>query len=298
MINLEVYSVILAEDEYKELMSKVNLYFGKKKIDITIKDEYTIELPKGNEKERVVSIRNLLKICKDAKKENWDELVKEFFDILEEADHFDQIYENMKNSFDAMKEFIGVRFWPKGYLGDESEKSSIFLPLLEDVYLALIFDFPKYTKNILPEYLKKWNKNEKELFKIGYTNIKSNYPYTIKEQIVHDVRFYRVITEHFFGNMVLFDLKEKNLVGNYGSLIIVPNRLVTFIYPILNREVDQAIKRLIYIADIEFNEPGSLSRNLYWYKDGSFSLQRVEKIGKSFVFIPTDDFSKILNNLK
>ena len=290
--------MILTENEYNELMSKIISYFSKKKIDVIFRDKYTIELPKGEYKERVISTRNLLKICKVTKKEKWNKLVNDFFDIQEEAENFDEIFKEKKNDFGFMEEYIGVRFLAKGYLGGEPEKSSIFLSLLEDVYLTLIFDFPRYTKNILLEHLEKWNKSAKELFKIGFSNIENKYRFTVKKQIVQNILFHKVITQHFFGNMVLFDLEERNLVGTFGSLIIVPNRHVTFIYPIESCEVEKAVKVLIYIADVEFNEPGSLSYNLYWFKDQNFTLQRIEKIGKDFVLNPTDDFSNMLTNVR
>ncbi|MHA1875157.1 MAG: hypothetical protein ACTSUC_01785 [Promethearchaeota archaeon] len=121
-------------------------------------------------------------------------------------------------------------FYNKAYF-EGVEDSFVFIPLLGDVHLTLIFDLPTYTNSVLPEFLETWNKSKQELFQIAYHNTPTKYQYTIEKESIKDIQAYRIHSSHFYGNIVLLQLESKGLVGKYDSLIIIPNRHEIFVYP-------------------------------------------------------------------
>jgi len=289
--------VILTDKDYTVFKKEIKNYFDKKKIDIEISDDYELKTPEGSLFSGETNLYNLAKACRESEKKTWKELIEEFFDNILEGTNFQKTFDERRTDFDYAKVFIGVRFFNRAYFGDK-EDSFVFVPLLEDVCLTLIFDLPNYTNSVLPGLIETWNKNEQELFHIGYYNIHIKYQYSIDIESIGDIQAYRVHTDHFYGNIVLLQLENKGLVGKHDSLIIVPNRHETFIYPIENEEVSKAIKYFVLIAQDRFMGPGSISKNLYWYKDKKFTLLLVTKNGCEVFINTTPEYLEMINSLK
>jgi len=104
----------------------------------------------------------------------------------------------------------------------------------------------------------------------------------------------------FFGPNIVFDLKNrKELLNDMGVLIAMPHRHAVIIYPIKTLEVVDAINSLIPIVDGMNQEgPGSLTNQLYYYKNEIF-LNLPYKLSDGKVeFTPPDEFIEVLNNLQ
>lgn len=291
--------MILSKSDYKEFSKRLQKYFMRKKFSVIFKDDYSLEVHTNTPTRETISLSNLAKICFKAEKEKWSELIEEYFEILANSKKMSKILKEREEDFDFYKEFIGVRFYHRDYFSNGIEESFLFIPLLEDVCLALILDFPDHIKNLDPKIFKNWNISEKKLFTLGITNIKSKYKFEIKKEKILNLTIYVVSTNHFFGNILLLELDNyENLVGKYGSLIAIPNRHETFIYPIENKEVEKAIECLIRINKNRYKEPGSVSRNLYWYNSNKFSLQTITYDAKNVFVKLTDDFRKLIRDIK
>src|SRR5690606_37707118 len=99
---------------------------------------------------------------------------------------------------------------------------------------------------------------------------------------------------------IVFDIENrKELIGSKGSLVGLPHRHSAIIYPIENLEVVKAINGLIpTIYGMNQEGPGSLSNNLFWYKDKTFTQLPYKIDEGKLQFFPPNNFVELLNELK
>lgn len=292
--------MVLTENEYRVFKQAIQDYFKKKKKPIVFKDDYTLEIQKDSPIQETYFLTNIAKICKREKKEKWSEIITDFYERFQKSKSISLDLKKRKEDFEYYKKFIGVRFYHKDYFSkNDLGKHFLYLPILEDAYLALIIDFPDHVKNLDPKLNVKWNKSEKELFLLGITNIREKYQYEIKKEIIGRIPIYVVSASHFFSSIILLELSNYNeLVGKYGSLICIPNRHETFIYPINGIEVKDAIECLIRVIKNRYEEPGSISKNMYWFKNNDFTLQELTFEGNNVFVRLSKEFREVIKDIK
>ena len=170
-----------------------------------------------------------------------------------------------------------------------------------ELFAAIVYDFPNIITNIKPEQIIPWNKTLEELFDIGLENVRNNYitnVETVEFGSNKDV-IYSCETEHLFATNVLFELeKHDGLIGKFGSLVAVPNRSIALIYPINDLKVVGVIKSMcLSVPKLYDNNPGSLTKEIYWYLNNSFVILPYESTRKGVIFSPPDEFITMLNSL-
>ena len=74
---------------------------------------------------------------------------------------------------------------------------------------------------------------------------------------------------------------------------------IALIYPIENMEVVNVVNSLIFTINRMHQEgPGSLSNNLLWYYENSFTELPYKLEDQKLTFYPTSKFAETLNELK
>ena len=243
---------------------------------------------------------NLAQVCKHEKPKYYKDCINEHFSSLIKTHQFEKEFSKIAENFEEVKKFIGVRLYHNDYISSIGKENTIGKYFAGDIYEIIVFDFPHSIENIKPEQTVVWNKTNDELFEIGTENIKNNYPLTITKENLGEFSVWFVSGEHFYNPNVVFDIENrKELIGSNGSLIGLPHRHAAIIYPIENLEVIKAINGLIPIIYKMCEEgPGSLSNNIFWYKDKEFSQLPYKIEGNKLQFFPPEKFLDLLNELK
>lgn len=285
--------------EYVLFIEEVENYFKNLNIQYELSDGQVIA---GENKFGFnhLGLLNLAQVCKQEELKYYKEIISRHFNTLIKANQFDKEFEKIANNFEEVKKYVGVRLYDNEYLAAIGKENTIGKDFAGDIYETLIFDFPDSIINIKPEQATAWNKTVEELFEVGIENIKHNYPLTVTKEDFGEFSVWFVDTEHFFAPNIVFDLENrKELIGSKGSLIGLPHRHVAIIYPIENLEVVKAINGLIpTIYGMNQEGPGSLSNNLFWYKDKVFTELPYKVEDNKLQFFPPDNFLELLNELK
>jgi len=292
--------MILTDNEYKEFKKVIQNYFEQKNKTIVFVDDYTLETQTDQLYRQMYYLTNIAKICKKEEQEKWVELITEFYDKFENYDAINDTLKNRKEDFEYYKQFIGVRFYHKDYFSSHDfRKNYLYLPMLEDVYLALVLDLPDHITNLDPKLLQHWNISEKELFFVGMSNIMNKYDFKINLKMIRGVPIYLIAANHYFSNIIVFALsKYEELVGDYGSLFCIPNRHEIYIHPINGLGVEKALESLIYVVKDRYDEPGSLSQNLYWLYDKKFTKQEITFVENNVFVRLSKEFREVLTEMK
>lgn len=287
------------DKEYSTFLKELDNYFKSLNIEYELGDgQITVKENKFGF--NVLGLTNVAQVCKQDDLKNYKENIAEHFNSMIRANMFDEEFNKIVDKFEEVKKYIGVRLYDNEYVAHVGKENTLGKDFAGDIYSMIVFDFPDSVVSIKPDQTTAWNKTTDELFEIGVSNIKSKYPLTITKETFGEFNIWFVQGDHFFTPNIVFDIENrKELIGSKGSLVGLPHRHSAIIYPIENLEVVKAISGLIpAIYGMNQEGPGSLSNNLFWYRDKIFT-QLPYKINEGKLqFYPPDNFVELLNELK
>jgi hypothetical protein len=298
-INVPEWATFFDEKEYSLFIKEIDNYFKNLNIQYEIEDGQ-VQVSENEFGFSHLGLMNVAQVCKQEGKKYYKEIISEHFNSLIRANKFDKEFEKIADNFEEVKKYIGVRLYDNEYVAHIGKELTIGKDFAGDIYSMIVFDFPDSVLSIKPEQTTAWDKTTEELFEIGVSNIKSNYPLTINKEDLGEFSIWFIQGEHFFTPNIVFDLENrKELIGSKGSLVGLPHRHAAIIYPIENLEVVNAINGIIpIIYGMNQEGPGSLSNNLFWYKDKTFT-QLPYKIDEGKLdFFPPNNFVELLNEMK
>jgi len=285
------------EKEYTRFIQEIEQYFNSRNIPHRLNNGM-IELDENDVFEfGNMGLMNVAQVCKQADKKEYREIINDHFNTMIRTRQFQKEFDAISHDFEQIKQFIGVRLYNSDYIAHLGKELTIGKEFAGDIYAMVVFDFPDSVSNVKLEQMEAWNKTPQELFELGVANIKLNYQSSITKEPVGEESIWFVHGEHFFTPNVVFELEErKELVGSKGALIGLPHRHSALIYPIESMEVVSMINTLIPIIYGMHNEgPGSLSDQLFWYKDGTFTQLPYEIGEQNIRFYPPENFVEFLD---
>ena len=297
--NVPEWASFFKENEYSEFLKSIEGYFANKKISFGLSDGI-LTLATDEFGCRELGLMNVAQVCKQDTPKHYKKIVSDHFDTMIRAHQFDTEFKQIVHDYDKIQQYIGVRLYPIDYPAAIGKDLTIGKEFSEGIYAMLVFDLPDSIINIQPEQALKWNKTLDELFETGIQNIRSKYPLEISEQKFKEFNIWFVQGDHFFAPNIVFDLhNHKNLVGSKGSLIGIPHRHSVIIYPIEDIKVVKAINQLIpTIYGMNGEGPGSISNNMFWYRDGHFQNLPYKITDQKLQFFPPENFVELLHTLK
>ncbi|MBP6720817.1 MAG: hypothetical protein KA239_00650 [Bacteroidia bacterium] len=245
-----------------------------------------------------LGLMNVAQMCKQAKIEEYAGVIRNHFDVMRKSkDFIAGFFENI-NDFEFVKPFIGTRLYHKDHIKSIGPEGVIAKSITEEIIAMLVFDMPQAISSIKPEQSRIWGKSAEELLELGLANIRESYDFSATD-LDANVKLKAVIQNHFFGSNVILNLdRVPGLVGTHGSLVAVPHRHSTLIHPIEDSSVLKAINMLIPMAyGMHHEGPGSITSQLYWYRQGKFMNLPYKIADNSINFQPPSDFVAMLEYL-
>jgi hypothetical protein len=299
-VNMPAWASFFTDKEYAAFKVGIDKYFKRLKIDYDIYDDGTIRTNDKSFGLGTLGLLNVAQVCKQNGINEYIEIIREHFDLLIKADKFSKGFDFIKNDFEKVKEYLGVRLYHEDYALSVGKNNVVGINLAGDVFAMLVLDLPDSILSIKPEQVEKWDKNFDELFDLGVKNIMTNYPLSLTEEEIDNFKIWFAQGDHFFSPNIVFDLESrKELLGTCGSLIGIPHRHAAIIYPIENLETVKVINQLIpLIHGMNKQGPGSLSDNLFWCKDGKLINLPYNIEDNKLQFYPPELFIEMLNKLE
>lgn len=296
--NIPNWASFFDSSEYSTFIDEVDNYFKKLNIPYEISNGI-VDVSENDFGFSNLGLINVAQICKQEKPKLYKGIVTEHFDSMVRAHKFDQEFKRIADNFEEVKKYIGVRLYDNNYVSHLGKSLTIGKDFAGDIYAMIVFDFPDSVLSIQPEQIIPWNKTVDELFEIGKNNIKEKYPLTITKEGFGEFSIWFVQGDHFFTPNIVFDMENRpELIGSKGSLIGLPHRHSALIYPIENVETLKAINGIIpAVYGMNQEGPGSLSNNLFWYKDKTFTQLPYKIEENKLQFYPPENFIETLNEL-
>lgn len=247
-----------------------------------------------------LGIVNLAQRCSASALESYSVIIGGYFDAVRGAMEFDREFEKTAHDFEQVKEYIGVRLYDDAYMRHLGKDKAVGRDIAPDLYAMVVFDLPQTVKNVQKEQPALWGKSEDELFNLGLENIRRKYPLRMEREDAGGFYVWHINNEHFFSPNIVFDMENHpRLVGSHGSIVGLPRRYTALVYPIEDLELVDALQFMISAtAGMCAEGPGSLSSNIYWYKDGKL-INLPYSFGRDKLdFTPPESFMNMVEELK
>lgn len=303
------WAAFFRQQKYDNFLNLVRQYFEKQQMEIKdyfYEGYFYVTLSDSN---RVrFGLVNLAKHCSTKSQSKWKTIIKQHFDHYLNTIKIQEEFNRKAQNFKFAKKYLGVKVYPTSRFQQEHHSRFMFKEFTDDLVAALVFVQKQQISIINAEEFPNWNKDIDELFEIGHANIKKQYPIKFEKiTLKNELQIFAANTDHFFATNVIFDLDQRTeLVGRLGTIVSIPNRNITLLYPI--QETTPASNAVLAYKEFTLTgrtlaaeQPGRISDQAYWFHNGEFtplSYMVVTKDTKPLVILtPPDSFQDMLNKL-
>lgn len=243
-------------------------------------------------------LQNVAQRCAQADEREWPTLIGDHFDNMQRSKSEQDDLARRVGDFDAVADLLVPRLWNED-LPDQG-RMFVLREDLEGTRTVLSFDLPSCVTNVTPEHLKAWNRPVADVFDRALKNLAEKHPVEVgKHDLGDGINLWILGADHFYAasHALLLD-RYAGCVGPGGALVAIPHRQVLLSYPIETVQAAIAVNKLIPIAIGMFREgPGSITPNLYWYRNGKFLRIPYDISDKELSIRPPDGFIDLLNDL-
>ena len=292
------WATFFSAAEYKAFVSELENYFKQLNVEYELGDG-VVNVDENAFGFGKLGLTNVAQVCKQGNPKHYKSIITAHFDALIRSQQFEKTFNAIADTFEEVKKYIGVRLYDNDYVDKLGKELTLGKDFAGDIYAMIVFDFPDSIVNIQPSQILAWDKTVEELFAIGVENTRNSYPITISSVDFGAFNCWFAQGEHFFTPNIILDLENrKELIGSKGALIGIPHRHAALIYSIETIEVIAAINALIpTIYGMNEEGPGSLSNQLFWYRDGVFTQLPYSIQAGEMKFTPPSNFVALLNEL-
>ncbi|MBI2933343.1 MAG: hypothetical protein HYY16_16990 [Planctomycetes bacterium] len=242
-------------------------------------------------------LQNLAQFCHQMPREEWASIIARHFDTLFHIDAQAARLDRLAENFERVRSCLKIRLYPSDMRGLDFVVRRESAPGLTAV---LVYDLPNSVATVHPDSVKKWHRPIEELFRLGLENVRAEG--ALRRDVTEIDKGAAVISlvgETFFAASHALLLEDYlKPPPRCGALVGVPNRHTVLYHLIEDFRVLPAIKALLVATFSMFQEgPGSVSPNLYWWRDGALTLLPSIVRPKTIDFAPPMEFVEMLSGL-
>src|ERR1700749_4067081 len=162
--------------QYREFLRAIEQYFQEKNIVYTLDNDLALISAEPNDSGfGKLGLLNVGKVCSQADISFYQRVVDDHFDSLARSYAFNKEFGAIKNDYEKIKEYLGVRLYPHSYYEHTGKENTIGIDFSGDIYAMLVFDMPDSIESVVPSDIAGWGKSVDELFETGIKNIWEKY---------------------------------------------------------------------------------------------------------------------------
>jgi len=239
-----------------------------------------------------LGLQNLAQRCLRHGEVEWGRVIDE---------HFANVLAGLGRERDKNEPFAALKHQLKVRLYADDFPDSVRLIhrfVAPGVTAVLTRDLPDAVVTVSPETAEAWGLSELELMSLGMTNALAE-PFEQGQFEVGGASVQILAGDSFFVATQALNLGARVPTGHpHGALVAIPNRHTVLFHVIEGPEMCHAVRGLLICAREQFREgPGSISRDLFWWRDDSFTLLPSSEKEGTLEFSPPAEFSGCVERL-
>lgn len=289
-------------EEYAAFLGLVETYFRERGLPAAVQDGSVVagEGADGGPAGLRFGLGNLAQMCRQRDRGEWARLIAAHFDGLEQSRRDSEEIARLSTDFARAGELLAVRLYPEAGLRSVVRDGLVCRQDLEGLLTVLVFDMPGTIQTVTAEQAAPWGRSHEELFRLGLENVRQKcVPEETEVELAPGCPI-RLISGNSFltaSHALLLD-RRPACAGPHGALVAVPNRHAVICCPIRDAGIFKTMGLLPPIVlGMERDGPGSISRNLYWRRDGRFLNLPYRIEGASLILDPPEEFAALLRDL-
>lgn len=288
-------------DDYHAFMAAVDGELRRRELPFEFGDGTIHVSPPGGEAADY-GLLNLAQTCHAAGKPEWTSTIREHFDNAFRSARDSEELDARAGTLDGVRSCLKVRLYHTDYRDQTGGSGLVHREPAEGLIETLVYDLPGSVRTVPPDHVAKWGIGEDELFRIGLENVKAERPQPVLQafDVGKGAAIRALVGDSFFtASHALFLEEHLEAPSGFGALVAVPHRHAVLFHAIADMRVVAAVNSMIPITFGMYQEgPGSLSPNLYWWKDGELLLLPTKVTAQSISFSPPPAFvAEVLNRV-
>jgi hypothetical protein len=232
---------------------------------------------------------NLAQLCHGNHRAEWPRIVREHFATLFEF--------NEDVDADKLAGQLRVRLLPDdiGTFGTDA----LVQPFSESVVAMMVADLPSAIRGMSTTDLDKGGIPTDVAWELAWENTHRFEPVDATVEILGGVAYHSVLDASFYTATKVRWLPE--IIGDIpaaGALVVIPRRHTIVAHKIVHMQSITAVHQLIDTArQLFLDGPGSVSRHLYWWRDGELQWLPAYYDNRRIEFHPPPEFTQVLGGL-
>lgn len=235
---------------------------------------------------------NLAQMCNQTELKRWEGLIHHHFEVMFTA--YLQNHDRFGRNFDEVRSLLKARLYPSEYLSQLPHTGLVYRPVAEGLIQVLTYDLPTHIVTVARKHPDSWGVSEDELFALAADNLRSDEAPDHQIQVLDGgASLYTLVGNSYFTashTLILGDYLEPG--AEHGAVCVAPHRHIVLYHPLRELETSmQAIMTMIPVALGMYRDgPGSISPQLYWWKNGTLTLLPIVNSGEDAQFLPPQAF--------
>ena len=244
------------------------------------------------------ALDNLAQVVRDQPPDEWAGHI---------ASHLDAILPALSNlqgppaTFAEARAGLRLRVWADDQLPPEAGRWALSRRLAEGLLGVVAYDLPTAVVSVSSESVAAWGVGEEELFAAAVEGTRSEPPPGIERvDIEGGAGVVAIEGESVYTATALLWLDEHlpGIPEAEGALVVVPNRHIVVAHPVSGLRSLRAVVPMLQMAGRLYERgPGSISRDIYWWRSGTLMLLPHRIADGTLEFLPPDEFLLMLGTL-
>ena len=273
--------------------SEVGAYFQQRGMAVLIDDGrvHPAERP-----EMAFGLSNVGQACAAAERGEWAGIISKHFDLV--VSSLDEAKLDEDQELADLRERVVVRL----YDVDDIDEAMPFVgtEIIPGLFAALMIDEPHGARSLHPDTLARWDERVEEVVEIALDNVERLTEAAPQQVDMGEAgsAWLTMGDSIYIASLICRMERRQEMIGAHGALVAAPVRHMFVAAPIEGAQIVQALGGLLSLVHRAHTDgPGSVSRRLYWYREGEWmELPWALEDGK-LQFIPPEAFVELLNGM-
>jgi hypothetical protein len=287
------------DEQWNTFMVSVEDELRRRNLRYRIEDGF-VWAPWGGDDDEALSLLNLAQLCHAAGPEHFTRVVKSHFDALIAGRGDRAMDDQLGADLGAARPHLKLRLYSRETFGEQPEHF-VVREIADDLVAVLCFDLPSNVVTVNAESLERWGCTADDVWYQALANLRRTERAPVDDVDVGGAHLKAMTGDSFFvaSNLLLLDDFLGDEATPLGTLVAVPNRHTLVWHPIADTTALRAIDAMVVMASGMCAEgPGSISPNLFWWRDGTLKTLPTHETDEHYEFVPPDDFvTEVLETL-